>query len=68
MSKKRYIASDPTAWTAISWADKEATRAKTRPMAITLENGRKKKRKEKSHEVSNSGTHGNDGVYKDGEY
>ena len=68
MSRKRYIASDPTAWKAISWADRETEKKKSPPMAITLESGNKRKRRRKRrHAKANFRARGNDGLYKAGE-
>ena len=37
MARKRgFIASDPTAWTAIAWADKDAAKKDIRPKAERL--------------------------------
>ena len=36
MSRKRYVNSDPTAWKAIGWADREAAKKDIRPKAEKL--------------------------------
>ena len=68
MSRKRYIASDPTAWAAISWADRDTARKKSTTMDIAFESGNKRKRRKKRrHAKANFRAHGNDGLYKVGE-
>ena len=47
MAKKRYVNSDPTAWIAIGWVDKEAARDEVHRQAEDRERAKKSVEKKK---------------------